>query len=77
MKSKKKSTHMTITVPIDLKHEMSQLPEINWSRVASVAFQKRIEAERFLGQFAEPGITEEEAIKRGLRLRHKLLEKPT
>jgi post-segregation antitoxin (ccd killing protein) len=75
MKSKEKATHMTITVPEDLKRQMVKLPEINWSRVASKAFQRRLEAEKALGLFAEPGITEEEAIQRGLRLRHRLLER--
>ena len=75
MKSKETSTHMTITVPLDLKREMETHPEINWSRIATKAFQGRLEAEKVLGLFAEPEISDEEAIQRGLKLRHKLLEK--
>lgn len=68
-------THMTITVPVELKREMEKHSEINWSRTAAKAFEKRLEAEKVLGAFAEPEISEEEAIRRGLNLRHKLLEK--
>ena len=75
MKSKQTTTHMTITVPLDLKREMEEHPEINWSRIATKAFQRRLEAEKVLGLFAEPKISDEEAIRRGLKLRHKLLEK--
>lgn len=71
MKSKEESTHMTITVPVALKREMETRSEINWSRVAAKAFQRRIEAERVLQRFAEPDVTEEEAIERGLRIRHR------
>jgi hypothetical protein len=75
MKSKEATTHMTITVPVVLKREMVKHGEINWSRTATKAFEKRLEAEKVLGVFAEPGISEEEAIERGISLRHKLLEK--
>ncbi len=54
---------------------MEKHSEINWSRTAAKAFEKRLEAEKVLGAFAEPEISEEEAIRRGLNLRHKLLEK--
>jgi hypothetical protein len=54
---------------------MEKHSEINWSRTAAKAFEKRLEAEKELGAFAEPEISEEEAIRRGLNLRHKLLEK--
>ena len=75
MKTKEATTHMTITVPMKLKREMEKHGEINWSRTATKAFEKRLESEKVLGAFAEPGISEEEAIRRGLSLRHKLLEK--
>jgi hypothetical protein len=75
MKTKEATAHMTITVPVRLKREMERHGEINWSRTATKAFERRLEAEKMLGAFAEPGISEEEAIQRGLNLRHKLLEK--
>jgi post-segregation antitoxin (ccd killing protein) len=77
VKSKEAMTHMTITVPVELKREMEKRPEINWSRTATKAFEKRIEAEKTLEAFAEPGITEDEAIARGVNLRHKLLDNKT
>jgi hypothetical protein len=75
MKSKETTTHMTITVPVELKREMETRAEINWSRVAVKAFDRRLKAEKMLGLFAEEDITEEEAIQRGLRLRHKLIQR--
>jgi hypothetical protein len=75
VKSKQASTHITISVPLELKREMQQRPEINWSRIAAKAFEKRLEAERVLGLFAEPDISEEEAIQRGLRLKHKAVQR--
>ena len=74
MKSNETTTHMTITVPVKLKREMEKHHEINWSRIATKSFERRLEAEKVLGAFTEPDISEDEAIERGLRLRHKLLE---
>jgi len=66
---------MTISVPLDLKRQMQRRPEINWSRIAAMAFEKRLEVERVLGLFAESDITEDEAIQRGLRLKHKAIQR--
>ena len=73
--SKVTMTHMSISVRAELKREMAKHPEINWSRTASKAFETRLEAEKLLEAFAEPGISEEEAIRRGINFRHKLLQK--
>jgi len=54
---------------------MQRRPEINWSRIAAMAFEKRLEVERVLGLFAESDITEDEAIQRGLRLKHKAIQR--
>lgn len=75
MKSTQKSIHMTITVPVEIKRKMENNSEINWSRVATKAFQQRLESEQILEQFSEPDLSEEEVIQRVLRIRHKT--KPT
>ncbi|MGI0092196.1 MAG: hypothetical protein ACREBS_10850 [Nitrososphaerales archaeon] len=75
--NKEETVHFTITVPKSLKKEMSEFQEINWSGVATRAFRKQIEAQTIIRQFAEKGISDEEAIRRGLSLRHeKQLESP-
>lgn len=70
---------MTISLPEPLKREMERHPEVNWSAVASKAFQRQLRAQKILDQFSGPGVTEDEAIKRGLQLRHpeKVVEKVT
>ncbi|MHB1869025.1 MAG: hypothetical protein ACYCPP_08785 [Nitrososphaerales archaeon] len=75
--NKEETVHFTITVPKSLKAQMYQFQEINWSGVATRAFRKQIEAQTIIRQFAEKGISDEEAINRGLSLRHaKQLESP-
>ncbi len=66
---------MTITVPASLKREMDKHVQINWSAVATNGFQKRVEAEKILERFVETGISEEEAIRRGLRIEGKLSQR--
>jgi hypothetical protein len=75
--NKEETVHFTITVPKSLKAQMSEFQEINWSGVATRAFRKQIEAQTIIRQFAEKGISNEEAITRGLSLRRaKQLESP-
>ncbi len=69
MQDKEKTVHFTITIPESLKGRMGDFPEINWSGVATRAFRKQIEAQIIVRQFAEKGISDEEAINRGLALR--------
>lgn len=68
MNDKEQTLHFTITLPESLRQEMKEFPEINWSGVATRAFRKQIEAQKIVRQFAEKGISDEEAIKRGLSL---------
>lgn len=62
---------MSISVPATLKAKMEKHQEINWSGVAAKAFDRQLRAQEVLEQFREEGVSEEEAIERGLRLRHK------
>lgn len=75
MKRGGRMVHMTITVPASLKREMDRHNQINWSAVATKGFQRRIEAEKILEKFAETGISEEEAIHRGLRIEGRLSQR--
>ena len=70
MKRNMKTSHMTISIPAVLRDEVVKHPEINWSAVASKAFERQLRAQQVLEQFAEAGVTEAEAIRRGLQLRH-------
>ena len=70
---KKKMVHFNITLPEELLSEMKKHPEVNWSRVAAKAFERHVWAERMLEQLEEPGISDEEAIKRVIEARKKFL----
>jgi post-segregation antitoxin (ccd killing protein) len=69
----KKMVHFNITLPKELLSEMKKHPEVNWSRVAAKAFERHLWAERMLEQLEEPGISDEEAAKRVIETRKKLL----
>ena len=70
---KKKMIHFNITLPAELVAEMKKHPEVNWSRVAAKAFERHLWTWRVLEQLEEPGISDEEAAKRVLETRKKLL----
>ena len=65
--------HFNITLPEELLAEMKKHPEVNWSRVAARAFERRLQAEKILRQLEEPDITDEEAARRVIKTRKKLL----
>jgi post-segregation antitoxin (ccd killing protein) len=69
----KKMVHFNITLPKELLSEMKKHQEVNWSRVAAKAFERHLWAERMLEQLEEPGISDEEAAKRVIETRKKLL----
>ncbi|MBI5000188.1 MAG: hypothetical protein HZB92_01480 [Euryarchaeota archaeon] len=61
--------NMTLAVPKELKHEMDDFPEINWSEVARIAFRRRIEALRIVKEFtSESELTEKDAIELGRKV---------
>ncbi len=62
---------MNITLPKSVKKEIDEHPEINWSGVASKAFIRQLQAQKVLDQFAEPDVSEDEAIERALRVQHR------
>jgi len=70
---RKRMLHFNITLPEELLAEMKKHPEVNWSRVAARAFERRFHAEKILQQLEEPGITDEEAARKVIKTRKKLL----
>jgi post-segregation antitoxin (ccd killing protein) len=70
MKAKEKTMPMNISVPVSLKRRMNEHREINWSALACKTFERQLRAQEVLGQFAEEGISEEEALERAMRVQH-------
>jgi hypothetical protein len=71
MKREEKMIHFNITVPETIKKGMMEHPEINWSAVATKAFEKQLKAQQVLQQFADTAVSEEDAIRRGLKIHHR------
>lgn len=71
MRRKQDLERINLTIPVELKKRMQRHEEINWSVVATMYFEKFLKAQEFLRAFEEPGITEEEAVQRGLRIHHR------
>jgi hypothetical protein len=60
---------MKISVPSELKHQMDEFPEIDWSLVARTAIKRTLQELHMLRQFtSESEITEEEAIELGAKV---------
>lgn len=67
---------MTLSVPKELKNKMESFPELNWSEVARQAFMQKIEDLEFLERFkSKSSITENDAMKMGLKLSKSLAKK--
>ncbi len=57
---------VTVSVPAELKKEMDELPEMNWSEVARQAFAQKVRDLKFLEHLtAESKFTEEDAQQLG------------
>ena len=69
-------TTVTLSVPEDLKKQMDQFRELNWSEIARQAFKQRIQDIEFMRAFtAKSNITEEDALRWGRELNKKLAER--
>lgn len=67
---------ITLSVPEEMKDEMEEFPEINWSEVARQSIDEKLQELRFLEEFKkESDLTEEEAVKLGRRLNEELAER--
>jgi hypothetical protein len=67
---------ITLSVPEDLKQEMDNFPEINWSAVARGAIKRRV---IMLGKFKEftkdSEFTEEDALNLGRQVTEKAMKR--
>ena len=70
--------NMTLAVPKELKQDMDDFPEINWSEVARAAFKRKIDALRIIKEFtSESELTEQESIKLGRKVNKALRKRYT
>ena len=66
IKKFEKMANITLSIPEDLKKEMEEFPEINWSEVARTSIKQKIAHLKFLKGFRmESEITPEDALKLG------------
>ena len=64
--------NITLAVSTEMKSEMDQFPEMNWSEIARAAIKERLEMMEKFRKFTEKStITEEEAVKLGRELKQK------
>ena len=67
--------NITLSIPNELKEEMSKFPEINWSEIARTSIKQKLADLKFLRAFtSESEITYDEAEKLGREV-SKLLTK--
>lgn len=65
--------NITLAVSTEMKKEMGQFPEINWSEVARAAIKERLEMLAKFKKFTEQStMTEQEAVTLGRRLKQKV-----
>jgi hypothetical protein len=70
MKRKEGTVPLNISVPVSLKKRMENHQEINWSATACRAFERQLQAQEALDELSEPGVSEEEALNRALKVQH-------
>lgn len=67
---------MTFSIPAELKNEMDEFPEMNWSEVARAAIRQKLADLKFLRAFkADSEITPEDAERLGRELSEKVTQK--
>lgn len=68
--------NITFSIPPDLKKEMDEFPEINWSEIARIAIKQKIADLRFLRAFKQDSeISYEDAKRLGRELSLKMAQK--
>ena len=61
--------NMTLSIPKELKDQMDQFPEINWSEVARIAIRDKIADLNLLKEFTSKSeLTEEDALELGRKV---------
>jgi hypothetical protein len=67
---------ITLSVPEDMKEEMDEFPEINWSEIARQSIEEKIRDLKFLREFKKHSdLTDEEAVKLGRKLNQRMQER--
>lgn len=67
---------LTLSVPEDLKQEMDQFPEMNWSEIARAAIKKRLLLMKRIREFSkESDLTEEDAVRIGRKVNEGLMKR--
>lgn len=67
---------VTLSVSEEMKAEMDEHPEINWSEVARQSIERKLDELRFFEAFkAESELTEAEAIELGQELKAQMAER--
>ncbi|MEK6982687.1 MAG: hypothetical protein AABX38_07165 [Candidatus Micrarchaeota archaeon] len=68
--------NLTLTVPSDLKNQMNEFPEINWSEVARQSISLKIQELLLVRSIlAKSQLTEDDAIKIGEKIKTAIAEK--
>jgi hypothetical protein len=68
--------NITLTIPEELRNEMHEFPEMNWSVIARTAIKNRIQMLRKFKAFnKESEMTEKNAINLGKKVNKKVSEK--
>ena len=61
--------YLTLSIPKELKDQMDQFPEINWSEVARSAIREKVADLTLLNEFTSKSeLTEEDAIELGRKV---------
>ena len=67
---------MTLSIPKEIRKEMDEFPEINWSEIARAAIRQRIEMLKEFKKFTKDStLTEDDAIRLGREVNRKLAER--
>jgi hypothetical protein len=67
---------MTLSIPEDMREQMEEHPEINWSEVARQSFDEKLHELEILESFnADSELTDEDAIELGRKLNADLAER--
>ncbi|MBI4044916.1 MAG: hypothetical protein HY392_04355 [Candidatus Diapherotrites archaeon] len=66
--------NITLSVSSEMKKEMGQFPEINWSEIARAAIKERLEMLVKFKKFTEQStMTEQEAVTLGRQLKQRVV----
>ena len=66
---------VTLSVPEEMREEMDEHPEINWSQVARQSIDRKLKELQFLEEFKKHSeLTEEDAVELGRKLKEDVAE---